>query len=59
MIGYGGPCPPAGPSHRYRFIIYALDQSLNLTAGASKQQVLNAMDGHILAQAQLTGTYQR
>jgi Raf kinase inhibitor-like YbhB/YbcL family protein len=58
-IGYGGPCPPPGPSHRYRFNIYAIDKLLNLTAGTSKQQVLDAMQGHILAQALLTATYQR
>ena len=58
-IGYGGPCPPSGHPHRYRFTVYALDQSLDLDAGASKKQVLDAMRGHILAQGQLTGTYQR
>ena len=58
-IGYGGPCPPPGRPHRYLFILYALDQPLDLTAGASKKQVLDAMQGHILAQGQLTGTYQR
>jgi Raf kinase inhibitor-like YbhB/YbcL family protein len=57
--GYGGPCPPSGSSHRYRFTIYALDQRLNLKAGASKKQVIDAIQGHILAQGQLTGTYQR
>ena len=57
--GYGGPCPPSGGSHRYRFTIYALDQRLNLKAGASRKQVVDAMQGHILAQGQLTGTYQR
>lgn len=58
-IGYGGPCPPPGSPHRYRFTLYALDQSLDLKAGASKQQLLDAMVGHILAQGQLTGTYRR
>ncbi len=58
-IGYGGPCPPPGYPHRYRFTLYALDRQLDLKAGSSKQQVLNAMEGHILAQGQLTGTYQR
>ena len=58
-IGYGGPCPPPGDPHRYRFTLYALDQPLGLKAGASKKQVLNAMEGHILAQGQLTGKYQR
>ncbi len=58
-IGYGGPCPPPGRPHRYRFTLYALGQALGLKAGASKKQVLDAMQGHILAQGQLTGTYQR
>jgi hypothetical protein len=58
-IGYGGPCPPPGRPHRYQFTIYALDQTLDLKAGASKKQVLEAMKGHILAQGRLTGTYQR
>jgi len=58
-IGYGGPCPPRGRSHRYQFTLYALDQPLDLKAGASKKQVIDAMQGHILAQGQLTGTYQR
>lgn len=58
-IGYGGPCPPKGSSHRYRFTIYALDQRLKLEAGVSKKQVVNAMQDHILAQGRLTGTYQR
>ena len=58
-IGYGGPCPPPGRPHRYQFTLYALDQTLDLKAGASKKQVLDAMQGHILAQGRLTGTYQR
>jgi Raf kinase inhibitor-like YbhB/YbcL family protein len=57
--GYGGPCPPAGRAHRYRFTIYALDKPLDLKSGAAKKQVVNAMEGHILAQGQLTGKYQR
>ena len=57
--GYGGPCPPPGRPHRYQFTLYALDQLLDLEAGASKQQVIDAMQGHILAWGQLTGIYQR
>lgn len=57
--GYLGPCPPSGPAHHYRFTLYALDKTLDLAAGASKEQVLNAMQGHILAQGELVGTYQR
>ena len=58
-IGYGGPCPPAGRPHRYRFTLYALDQYLDLKAGISKKQLLDAMQGHILGQGQLSGIYQR
>ncbi len=58
-IGYGGPCPPPGHPHRYQFSLYALDQPLALKAGVSKKQLLDAMKGHIVAQGQLTGTYQR
>jgi len=58
-IGYGGPCPPSGRPHRYRFTLYALDKALDLKAGASKTKVIGAMQGHILAQGQLTGMYQR
>jgi hypothetical protein len=52
--GYGGPCPPSG-THRYFFAIYALDTELDLAAGASKQEVLDALEGHLLAQATLVG----
>lgn len=53
---YGGPCPPSG-THHYFFKLYALDTALNLDKSASKKQVLAAMDGHILAEADLMGTY--
>ncbi|HOI39728.1 MAG TPA: YbhB/YbcL family Raf kinase inhibitor-like protein [Methanobacterium sp.] len=55
-IGYTGPSPPSG-THRYAFKIYALDVMLNLDAGATKEQVTNAMQGHILGQTQITGKY--
>ncbi len=58
-LGYGGPCPPAGKPHRYYFRLYALDTQLDLAAGASKGEVVDAMHGHILAQGELMGTYQR
>lgn len=58
-IGYGGPCPPAGKAHRYFFKLYALDKKLDLKPGASKQEVERGMQGHILAQAELMGKYQR
>lgn len=55
---YGGPCPPSG-THRYFFKLYALDQELGLSEGASKRDVEAAMEGHILAQAELMGLYER
>ena len=58
QLGYGGPCPPSG-THRYVFKLYALDTMLDLAAGANKAQLLKAMAGHILAQAELIGTYAR
>jgi len=57
-IGYGGPCPPSG-THRYFFKIYALDTEIALAAGASKRELLGAMEGHILGQGQLIGKYKR
>ena len=56
--GYGGPCPPGG-THRYFFKLYALDLNLDLEAGANKEELLTAIDGHILGQAELMGTYTR
>ncbi len=58
-LGYGGPCPPGG-THRYFFKLYALDvEELGLPAGASKGEVLRAMEGHVLAEAALMGRYGR
>ena len=56
--GYGGPCPPGG-THRYFFKLYALDTVLDLAAGADKEQLLKAMEGHILAQTETMGRYSR
>lgn len=55
---YYGPCPPDG-MHRYFFYVYALDTMLDTGEGASKNQVQDAMDGHVIAQAQLMGQYDR
>lgn len=58
-IGYGGPCPPPGKSHRYFFKLYALDAELDLKPRAAKKDLENAVKGHILAQGQLMGIYKR
>jgi hypothetical protein len=58
-VGYGGPCPPSGPAHHYYFKLYALDLMTGLKSKASKQQLLDAMKGHVLAETQLIGTYKR
>jgi len=55
---WGGPCPPSG-THHYHFTLYALDTMLDLPVGATKEQLLSAMHGHILEQTTLIGTYQR
>lgn len=57
--GYGGPCPPPGKPHRYFFKLYALDAVLNLPAGATKSDLLKAMNGHVLAGGQLMGIFGR
>jgi Raf kinase inhibitor-like YbhB/YbcL family protein len=58
-LGYGGPCPPPGPAHRYFFKLYALDTDLALQPGATKADVIQAMEGHIVAEGQLMGQYGR
>lgn len=55
---YQGPCPPPGKPHHYHFKLYALDAQLSLAEGASKQEVEKAIQGHIVDQAELVGTYQ-
>lgn len=56
---YGGPCPPSGTAHTYRFFLYAVDMTLELEAGASKQDILEAIDGHILGEDLLTASFGR
>jgi len=56
-VGYGGPCPPGGSTHRYFFKLYALDGKLDLKAGASKADVERAVKGHVLGQAELMGKF--
>jgi len=56
---YGGPCPPRGSAHHYSFKVCALDIRLDLPAGATRKQLDAAMSGHIVAQGQIVGIYQR
>lgn len=56
--GYGGPCPPSG-QHRYYFRIYALDAKLDLPAGSRKKDLLRAMEGHVLAEAEMIGLFRK
>jgi Raf kinase inhibitor-like YbhB/YbcL family protein len=58
-IGYNGPCPPPGRAHQYRLTLYSLDAPVELGPGASMADLSRAMMGHVVAQAQLVGTYQR
>ena len=55
---YQGPCPPSG-THRYFFKLYALDTAISLLPGATKDQLLKEMEGHILAQTELMGTFSK
>ena len=58
-IGYGGPCPPPGPPHRYFFRLYSLDAPLDLPPGATRADLETAIHPHLLAQTQTLGIYQR
>jgi len=59
-LGWGGPLPPPGHgTHHYHFKLYALDQALDLAPGTTKGELLRAMEGHVLAEAELVGTYSR
>ena len=57
-IRYDGPCPPSG-THRYYFKLYALDTLISLLPGATKDELLKQMQGHILAQGELVGTFSK
>ena len=57
--GYDGPCPPPGSTHRYSFKVYALDTPLKLGPKTRKPDLVKAMEGHILAQGELTGKFGR
>lgn len=58
-VGYGGPCPPPGLPHRYFFKLYALDAPSALKPRATKQQLLDAIENHIIGEAELMGRYKR
>ena len=59
LLGYRGPEPPRGKLHHYHFRLFALDAPLNVKPGLDKQQLLDAMQGHILSETDLVGTYHR
>ncbi len=56
--GYQGPCPP-DREHRYFFKLYALNDTLDLKEGSTKEQVEKAMEGHVIEKAELIGLYER
>lgn len=58
-IGYFGPCPPPGKPHHYHFVLYAIDDTLALSPGVSREEVIDAIEGHVLEEAILTGLYGR
>ena len=58
-LGYDGPCPPEGSTHRYLVRLFAVDEVLNLGASATRDQVLDALKGHVLGEGRLTTTYTR
>ena len=58
-IGYSGPCPPGGQTHRYFFRLYALDSKLTLPAGADRASLDSAMKGHIVGQTEYMGTFHK
>jgi Raf kinase inhibitor-like YbhB/YbcL family protein len=58
-VGYNGPCPPGGKTHRYFFRLYALDGKLELASSASRADLDAAMKGHVLGQAEYMGTFHK
>lgn len=59
-VGYFGPRPPVGdPPHHYHFQVFALDRELDVAPGADRDEVLKAMDGHVLAAGEIVGTFQQ
>jgi Raf kinase inhibitor-like YbhB/YbcL family protein len=59
-LGYGGPCPPPGKPHRYYFRLYALDvHTLGLHPGVDRRELIQAIKGHVTAETQCMGRFQR
>jgi Raf kinase inhibitor-like YbhB/YbcL family protein len=58
-VGYNGPCPPSGKLHHYHFRLYALDSAIDPGDKADAEAIQSAMKGHVLATAELVGTFQR
>ncbi|MCF7873866.1 MAG: YbhB/YbcL family Raf kinase inhibitor-like protein [Candidatus Omnitrophica bacterium] len=58
-IGYNGPCPPSGSAHKYSFKLYALDKNITARGGATKSELIDLIQGHIIAETKLSGFYQR
>ncbi len=58
-IGYNGPCPPRGQTHRYIFKVFGLDTNLDLVAGATKDQLVRAMEGHVVQYGETYVTFGR
>jgi len=58
-IGYNGPCPPRGQTHRYFFKVYGLDCQISLPAGSTKEQLVKAMEGHVVQYGETYVTYGR
>jgi Raf kinase inhibitor-like YbhB/YbcL family protein len=58
-VGYNGPCPPSGKTHHYHFRLYALDTTIAPGDKADAEAVQSAMKGHVLATAEIVGTFQR
>ena len=58
-IGYAGPCPPHGQTHRHFFKVYGLDAELDLAAGATKDQLITALSGHVVQYGETFVTYGR
>ncbi|MDP4199423.1 MAG: YbhB/YbcL family Raf kinase inhibitor-like protein [Bacteroidota bacterium] len=59
QTGYSGPCPPAGKAHRYYFRLYALDSHINIAGDVTRDKLMSAIEGHVLGEGEIMGTYQR